>query len=96
MTTTSITTAGAPAPPAGLACKRCGSSAIKTRWQTFRDGGRHLRAECAVCGTFRRYLAQANRPRAFDVVMRLVPHLSPDERRKVADLLDQLQEGGGR
>jgi hypothetical protein len=53
-----------PPPPAelGLACRRCGATAFRTAWQTFANGTRHVRADCAGCGTFARYLKQAGSP----------------------------------
>jgi hypothetical protein len=50
-----------PAPAAlGLACAGCGATEIRTWWQTFANGTKHVRAECARCGRFLRYLRTDN------------------------------------
>jgi hypothetical protein len=42
-----------------LTCYRCGAAdAPRLRWQTCSNGRRHLRADCAVCGAFLKWLAQ--------------------------------------
>jgi hypothetical protein len=43
----------------GATCKRCGATTFRTFTQTFRDGTKHLRVECAGCGTFQRYAPQS-------------------------------------
>jgi hypothetical protein len=43
---------------AGLACAGCGATKFKTTWQTFKNGTKHVRMECAICGRFQRYLPQ--------------------------------------
>jgi hypothetical protein len=45
-------------PVPDFACRKCGGVAFTTRWQTFSDGTRHVRMECAACGAFARYLPQ--------------------------------------
>jgi hypothetical protein len=45
--------------PTGVVCRECGSSEFKTYWQTFTNGTRDVRAECAKCGAFAHYLPQA-------------------------------------
>jgi hypothetical protein len=40
----------------GITCPACGGAEVKTAWQTFADGSRHVRATCAGCGKFLRYL----------------------------------------
>jgi hypothetical protein len=39
----------------GLSCV-CGSAEFRTAWQTFSDGSKHVRATCADCGRFVRWL----------------------------------------
>src|SRR6185312_6957850 len=46
----------------GLVCRRCGGARFRTSWQTFSDGTRHVRADCAACGAFVRYLKQPGAP----------------------------------
>jgi hypothetical protein len=46
----------------GLVCPGCGAAEFKTRCQEFRDGTRHVRADCARCGKFVRYLKQPGGP----------------------------------
>ena len=48
----------------GISCKSCGHDRVKTAWQTFSDGRTHLRADCASCGRFLRYLPQQGAPPA--------------------------------
>lgn len=48
--------------PEGITCRRCGGTAFKTVWQQFSDGKRHVRADCASCGGFVRYLKQPESP----------------------------------
>jgi hypothetical protein len=48
--------------PEGLRCPKCGESRFKTVWQTFANGTRHVRADCAKCKTFVRYLKQDGAP----------------------------------
>jgi hypothetical protein len=48
--------------PEGLRCPKCGGTAFKTFWQTFADGSKHVRADCAACGAFVRYLKQPGSP----------------------------------
>jgi hypothetical protein len=43
---------------AEFTCRSCGSATYRTSWQTFGNGTRHLRMECADCGVFARYLKQ--------------------------------------
>jgi hypothetical protein len=52
----------------GITCRRCGGSRFRTGRQTFADGTRHVRADCATCGAFVRYLKQPGAPE---------PRLSP-------------------
>jgi hypothetical protein len=48
-----------PAPAdAGLVCRGCGRATFKTRWQTFANGTKHIKQDCATCGAFQRYLPQ--------------------------------------
>jgi NMD protein affecting ribosome stability and mRNA decay len=39
-------------------CTKCGGLESRLRWQASSDGQRHLRAECATCGRFFRYVEQ--------------------------------------
>ncbi|HEX5271849.1 MAG TPA: hypothetical protein VFW33_15230 [Gemmataceae bacterium] len=48
--------------PLGLSCPKCGATAFKTFWQTFENGTRHVRCDCAECGAFVRYLKQPGAP----------------------------------
>src|SRR5262249_47776852 len=48
--------------PAGLLCQKCGAAEFKTSWQQFAGGKKHLRADCARCGAFVRYLKQPGAP----------------------------------
>ncbi len=64
-----VATAGAPphAPqrlptPDGLLCPKCGAAEFVTRWQRFKDGSSHVRADCARCGKFVRYLEKPGAP----------------------------------
>jgi hypothetical protein len=48
-----------PAPPPNpAACAGCGGLTFTTTWQTFANGTRHVRMNCAACGRFQRYLPQ--------------------------------------
>jgi hypothetical protein len=58
---------------AGLACRGCGAAEVKTRWQEFKDGSRHIRAECARCGGFLRYLTQPLQVPVEEVLAVLTP-----------------------
>jgi hypothetical protein len=40
----------------GPRCRKCGPTEYKTRVQVCKNGDRHLRADCASCGRFIRYL----------------------------------------
>jgi hypothetical protein len=44
-----------PAPP-GLRCPKCQATEFTTTWQTFSNGTRHVRADCAHSGAYVRYL----------------------------------------
>jgi hypothetical protein len=44
--------------PAGIACSGCNGTTFKTSWQTFANGTRHLRMDCAECGRFVRFTKQ--------------------------------------
>lgn len=48
------------ASPAPNGCPRAfpGCTGLVLRWQVFRDGTTHIRAECATCGAFIRYVRQ--------------------------------------
>jgi hypothetical protein len=48
--------------PEGLLCPKCGKSAFRTFWQTFADGNKHVRCNCAKCGAFVRYLPKPGGP----------------------------------
>jgi hypothetical protein len=48
--------------PLGLKCPKCGGTEFKTWWQTFANGTRHIRADCAACRAFVRYLKQPDSP----------------------------------
>jgi hypothetical protein len=48
--------------PEGLVCPKCGGSTFKTFWQTFKDGSKHVRCECATCKAFVRYLPNPGGP----------------------------------
>lgn len=40
-------------------CARCGNNTVRVRWQTCRNGvGRHIRADCARCGRYIKFLSQ--------------------------------------
>jgi hypothetical protein len=39
-----------------IRCARCVRKALVLRWQTFEDGKRHLRCDCAQCGGHVKYL----------------------------------------
>ena len=41
--------------PDGLLCLHCGAAAFRTSWQSFANGTRHVRADCARCGAFVRW-----------------------------------------
>jgi hypothetical protein len=43
---------------AGVACPQCGAAEFRTYWQTFADGSRHVRVDCARCKKFVRYAKQ--------------------------------------
>jgi hypothetical protein len=45
--------------PDGLLCPKCGAAEFRTAWATFKDGSRHVRADCAKCGAFVRFLKQS-------------------------------------
>lgn len=58
-----VTLAPAPSPAdAGLACRKCGAAKFTTVLQTFRDGTKHVRLDCAACKTFVRYASQDGAP----------------------------------
>jgi hypothetical protein len=45
-----------------IACRNCGTSgAPRLTWQTCRNQRRHIRANCAKCGSFLRYVEQTAR-----------------------------------
>ncbi|MCK6478598.1 MAG: hypothetical protein L6R43_00190 [Planctomycetes bacterium] len=44
--------------PNGCPRARPGCAGLLLRWQVFRDGTTHIRAECAACGAFVRYVRQ--------------------------------------
>src|SRR6266542_5977771 len=48
--------------PDGIVCRKCGAAEFRTYWQTFANGNRHVRADCARCGAFVRYLKQEGAP----------------------------------
>jgi hypothetical protein len=48
----------APLVQMGVACGSCGGTEGRTFWQTFADGTRHVRLECARCKRFIRWLPQ--------------------------------------
>src|SRR5262249_21301356 len=58
---------------AGLACRSCGAAGMRTRWQTFADNTRHIRAECARCGAFPRFLKQPAKVPVEEVLSVLTP-----------------------
>jgi hypothetical protein len=67
----------APPPDLNLAC-RCGATTFRTSWQTFRNGTKHVRMDCAACGRFIRYLKQPGGP---EPRLELPPSDLPDHRR---------------
>jgi hypothetical protein len=46
---------------AGVACRHCGAAEFTTAWQTFSDGTKHIRMDCARCGAFARWVSQKDR-----------------------------------
>lgn len=42
----------------GVACSVCGSGFVTIGWQQIAGGRYHLRADCAVCGRYVKYLPQ--------------------------------------
>jgi hypothetical protein len=42
----------------GVICARCRGVTFRTSWQTFSNGTKHIRMECAVCKAFVKYLKQ--------------------------------------
>jgi hypothetical protein len=46
---------------------------MKTTWQTFADGSKHIRAECSKCGAFLRYLKQPAKVPVEEVLAYLTP-----------------------
>jgi hypothetical protein len=47
-----------PSPANGCPRGAPGCAGLILRWQVFRDGTTHIRAECAGCGTYIRYVRQ--------------------------------------
>jgi hypothetical protein len=45
--------------PNGLLCRKCGAAEFRTHWQTHSNGSQHVRADCARCGHFVRWLKQS-------------------------------------
>jgi len=45
--------------PLALVCRRCGLETFpRVEWQEFAGGKRHLRASCAACGGYIKFLPQ--------------------------------------
>jgi hypothetical protein len=62
-------------PPAslGLSCPACQGTEFTTCWQTFKDGTRHARLDCARCKRYVRYLPRGGPPGAPDFQLRRRP-----------------------
>lgn len=42
----------------GAACGHCGGRDLVFRWQEIAGGRKHLRADCAACGRYVKFVAQ--------------------------------------
>lgn len=58
--------------PEGVQCPRCGYLSAHVLWQTFSNGTKHRRANCAECGTFIVYLPQTTKAPAAPVPLSVV------------------------
>ncbi len=81
--------------PPGVACLHCGGNRIRTTWQRFQGGKKHLRADCCGCGKFVKFLRQQRPdPSTVSPVQRLAFRLQ-DVAGLAGRLLGQLRAGRG-
>lgn len=41
-----------------IICNHCGSDKMKYSWQQMKNGGKHLRVDCAECGRYVKFAPQ--------------------------------------